>query len=27
VIYLRRAERLEPDRSEPRDVRKRAQHC
>jgi tetratricopeptide (TPR) repeat protein len=27
VAYLKRAERLEPDRSEPRDVRKQAQHC
>jgi tetratricopeptide (TPR) repeat protein len=27
VPYLRRAEHLEPDRSEPRDIRKRAQHC
>jgi eukaryotic-like serine/threonine-protein kinase len=27
VPYLKRAERLEPGRSEPRDVRKRAQHC
>jgi eukaryotic-like serine/threonine-protein kinase len=27
VTYLKRAERLEPDRSEPRDIRKRAQHC
>jgi tetratricopeptide (TPR) repeat protein len=27
VTYLKRAERLEPDRTEPRDVRKRAQHC
>jgi tetratricopeptide (TPR) repeat protein len=27
VAYLRRAERLEPDRSEPKDIRKRAQHC
>ena len=27
VTYLRRAEHLEPDRNEPRDIRKRAQHC
>ena len=27
VTYLRRAEHLEPNRSEPRDIRKRAQHC
>ena len=27
VPYLKRAEKLEPDRSEPRDIRKRAQHC
>jgi tRNA A-37 threonylcarbamoyl transferase component Bud32 len=27
VIYLRRAERLEPQRSEPKAIRKRAQHC
>jgi len=27
VPYLRLAERLEPDRSEPKDIRKRAQHC
>ena len=27
VTYLRRAEHLEPDRSEPKDLRKRAQHC
>jgi tetratricopeptide (TPR) repeat protein len=27
IPYLRRAERLEPERSEPRDIRKRAQHC
>jgi tetratricopeptide (TPR) repeat protein len=27
VPYLRRAEHLEPDRSEPKDIRKRAQHC
>jgi serine/threonine protein kinase len=27
VAYLKRAEKLEPDRTEPRDVRKRAQHC
>jgi eukaryotic-like serine/threonine-protein kinase len=27
VPYLKRAEHLEPDRSEPRDIRKRAQHC
>jgi serine/threonine-protein kinase len=27
IPYLRRAERLEPDRSEPRSIRQRAQHC
>jgi serine/threonine-protein kinase len=27
LVYLKRAEKLEPDRTEPRDVRKRAQHC
>ena len=27
VTYLRRAERLEPQRSEPKAIRKRAQHC
>jgi tetratricopeptide (TPR) repeat protein len=27
VTYLKRAERLEPDRSEPRAVRQQAQHC
>jgi serine/threonine-protein kinase len=27
VAYLKRAEKLEPDRSEPKDLRKRAQHC
>jgi eukaryotic-like serine/threonine-protein kinase len=27
VAYLKRAEQLEPDRSEPKDIRKRAQHC
>ena len=27
VAYLKRAEHLEPDRSEPKDIRKRAQHC
>jgi TolA-binding protein len=27
VPYLRRAEHLEPDRSEPKDIRKRAQRC
>jgi tRNA A-37 threonylcarbamoyl transferase component Bud32 len=27
VSYLKRAEKLEPDRSEPRAVRKQAQHC
>jgi eukaryotic-like serine/threonine-protein kinase len=27
VVYLKRAEKLEPDRSEPRTVRKQAQHC
>ena len=27
VAYLKRAERLEPDRSEPRAIRKQAQHC
>jgi eukaryotic-like serine/threonine-protein kinase len=27
VAYLKHAEKLEPDRSEPRDVRKQAQHC
>jgi serine/threonine-protein kinase len=27
VAYLKRAEHLEPDRSEPRAVRKQAQHC
>jgi eukaryotic-like serine/threonine-protein kinase len=27
IPYLRRAEQLEPERHEPRDIRKRAQHC
>jgi eukaryotic-like serine/threonine-protein kinase len=27
VAYLKRAEHLEPDRSEPRAIRKQAQHC
>jgi eukaryotic-like serine/threonine-protein kinase len=27
IPYLRRAEKLEPDRSEPRSVRRAAQHC
>jgi eukaryotic-like serine/threonine-protein kinase len=27
IPYLKRAERLEPDRSEPRSIRRRAQHC
>jgi eukaryotic-like serine/threonine-protein kinase len=27
IPYLKRAERLEPDRSEPKAIRKRAQHC
>jgi serine/threonine-protein kinase len=27
IPYLKRAERLEPDRSEPRSIRQRAQHC
>jgi tetratricopeptide (TPR) repeat protein len=27
VAYLKRAEKLEPDRSEPRAVRQQAQHC
>jgi tetratricopeptide (TPR) repeat protein len=27
VAYLKRAEHLEPDRSEPRTIRKQAQHC
>jgi eukaryotic-like serine/threonine-protein kinase len=27
VAFLKQAEKLEPDRSEPRDARKRAQHC
>jgi eukaryotic-like serine/threonine-protein kinase len=27
VPYLKRAEQLEPDRSEPRSIRQRAQHC
>ena len=27
VVYLKRAEKLEPERGEPRDIRKRAQHC
>jgi tetratricopeptide (TPR) repeat protein len=27
IPYLRRAEHLEPDRTEPRSIRQRAQHC
>jgi serine/threonine-protein kinase len=27
IPYLKQAERLEPDRSEPRSIRQRAQHC
>jgi tetratricopeptide (TPR) repeat protein len=27
IAYLKRAEKLEPDRSEPRAIRQRAQHC
>jgi TolA-binding protein len=27
IPYLKRAEHLEPDRSEPRSIRQRAQHC
>ncbi|HSB38595.1 MAG TPA: protein kinase [Gaiellaceae bacterium] len=27
IPYLKRAERVEPDRSEPRSIRQRAQHC
>ncbi|HSC49704.1 MAG TPA: serine/threonine-protein kinase [Gaiellaceae bacterium] len=27
IPYLKRAERLEPDRTEPRSIRQRAQHC